>query len=51
MPTPRILPRFEQVQLLQRLTQEAGWRHLTQLSLLNILSILLEITGLGVAGG
>ena len=51
MPTPRILARFKQVQLLQRLAQEAGWRHLTLLSLLNILSIVLEIAGLGLAVG
>ena len=51
IPTPRILPRLEQLQLLQRLAQEAGWRHLTLLSLLNLLGIMLEITGLGLAVG
>ena len=51
MPPPRIIPRFEQVQLLQRLAQEAGWRHLALLSLLNLLGTVLEITGLGLAVG
>ena len=51
MPSPRILPRFEQVQLLQRLANEAGWRHLALLSLLNLLGTVLEITGLGLAVG
>ena len=50
-PTPRILPRLEQLQLLQRLAEEAGWRHLVLLSLLNLLGTLLEIAGLGLAVG
>ena len=51
MPSHRILPRVEQVQLLQRLAEEAGWRHLVLLSLLNLLGTLLEIAGLGLAVG
>ena len=51
MPSHRILPRIEQVQLLQRLAEEAGWRHLVLLSLLSLLGTLLEIAGLGLAVG
>ncbi|MEB3307025.1 MAG: ATP-binding cassette domain-containing protein [Cyanobacteriota bacterium] len=48
-PTPPILPRLKQVQLLQKLAQEAGGRHLARLSMLSVLGTLLELAGLGLA--
>ena len=42
-------PRLQQLQLLQALAQEAGWRHLGLQALLSVVSSLLDIAGLGLA--
>ena len=44
-----MLPRLRQLQLLQALAREAGWRHLALLGLLSTISSLLDIAGLGLA--
>lgn len=48
-PSQPILPRLPQVQLLRKLAQEAGWRHLALLSLLSTIGTLLDLAGLGLA--
>ena len=47
--SPRILPRLKQLQLLHRLAEEAGWRHLALLSLFSTIGTLLDLAGLGLA--
>lgn len=44
----RILPRLQRWRLVARLAREAGWRHLSGLALLSVLSSVLDIAGLGV---
>lgn len=44
-----ILPRLKQLQLLHRLAEEAGWRHLALLSLFSTIGTLLDLAGLGLA--
>ena len=46
---PKRLARQQQLRLLRGLAQEAGWRHLALLSLLSVISSLLDIAGLGLA--
>ena len=46
---PRILPRLKQLQLLHRLAEEAGWRHLALLSSFGTIGTLLDLAGLGLA--
>lgn len=48
-PSQSILPRLLQVQLLRKLAQEAGGRHLALLSLLSTIGTLLDLAGLGLA--
>ena len=45
---PTDQPRLQQLQLLNALAREAGWRHLTLQSLLSVVGSLLDIAGLGL---
>lgn len=49
--SPHILTRLQQVQLLQKLAQDAGGRHLALLILVSSFGSLFEIAGLGLAIG